>query len=68
MPAGNLMTLRGQLRHLGAAPVLLDAMLQGLEADLFVGEILATPHHRADPDGHLLDGWVVTRPFTEMTA
>lgn len=68
MPAGNLMTLRGQLRHLGAAPVLLDALLQRLEADLFVGEILATPHHRADLDGHLLDGWVVTRPFTEMTA
>jgi transcriptional regulator with XRE-family HTH domain len=68
MPAGNLMALRAQLRHLGAAPALLDALLQGLEADLFVGEILATPHHRADPEGHLLGGWVVTRPFTEMTA
>lgn len=68
MPAGNLMALRAQLRHLGAAPALLDALLQGLEADLFVGEILATPHHRADPDGHLLGEWVVSRPFTEMTA
>lgn len=68
MPAGNLMALRAYLRHLGAAPAILDALLQGLEADLFVGEILATPHHRAHPDGHLLGGWVVTRPFAEMTA
>jgi transcriptional regulator with XRE-family HTH domain len=68
MPAGNLMALCARLRHFGASPSLLDALLHGLEADLFVGEILATPHHRADPDGHLLGGWVVTRPFTEMTA
>src|SRR6266480_1090440 len=43
MPAGNLMALRAELRGLGAAPALLDALTQGLEADLFVGEVLATP-------------------------
>jgi transcriptional regulator with XRE-family HTH domain len=68
MPAGNLMALRAEFRVLGAAPVLLDALTQGLEADLFVGEVLATPHDQARSGGHLLGGWVVTRPFTEMTA
>jgi len=68
MPAGNLMALRAEFRVLGAAPVLLDALTQGLEADLFVGRVLATPHDQARSGGHLLGGWVVTRPFTEMTA
>ena len=68
MPAGNLMALRAEFRVLGAAPALLDALTQGLEADLFVGEVLATPHDQARSGGHLLGGWVVTRPFTEMTA
>jgi transcriptional regulator with XRE-family HTH domain len=68
MPAGNLMALRSEFRSLGAAPALLDAFTQGLEADLFVGEILATPHDQARSGKHLLGGWVVTRPFTEMTA
>src|SRR5215467_4960843 len=68
MSVGNLMALRADLRRLGAAPALLDALTQGLEADLFVGEVLATPHDQARPGGHLLGGWVVTRPFTEMTA
>ena len=66
--AGNLIAIRARLRVLGAAPALLDALRQGLEADLFVGEILATAHDQAHSGGHLLGGWVVTRPFTEMTA
>lgn len=68
MPAGNLMALQAQLRRHGADPGLLDTLAQGLEADLFLGEALATPHHKADPAGHLLGTWVITRPFTEMTA
>jgi transcriptional regulator with XRE-family HTH domain len=31
--AGNLIAICAQLRHLGAAPALLDALRQGLEAD-----------------------------------
>src|SRR5262245_66174383 len=68
VPTGNLMAMRAQLRNLGAAPALLDALTQALEADLFVGEILATSHDQARSGGHLLSGWVGTRPFTEMTA
>lgn len=40
----------------------------GLEVDLFIGQTLATPHRQADPTGHLLGTWVLTRPFTEMVA
>jgi transcriptional regulator with XRE-family HTH domain len=47
VPTGNLMAIRARLRHLGAAPALLDGLTQGLEADLFVGEILATSHDQA---------------------
>ena len=65
---GNLMVLRAELRRFGAAPALLGALAQGLEAGLFVGDVLATSHDQARSDGHLLGGWVVTRPFTEMTA
>jgi hypothetical protein len=68
MSAGNFMALQAQLRRLGTARGLLDALTQGLEADLFIGEALATPHNQADPAGHLLGTWVITRPFTEMTA
>ena len=68
MPTGNLLAIRAQLRRPGAAPALLDALAQGLEADLFVGEVLATSHDQAHSGGHLLGGWVVTRPFTETTA
>ncbi len=68
VPTGNLMVLRAELRRFGAAPALLGALTQGLEADLFVGDVLATSHDQAHSDGHLLGGWVVTRPFTEMTA
>jgi transcriptional regulator with XRE-family HTH domain len=68
MSAGNLLALRTRLRHLGVSPALLAALMQGLEADLFIGQALATPHHLADPAGHFLSTWVITRPFTEMTA
>src|SRR5262249_36464217 len=64
----ELLAIRAQLRRPGAAPALLDALAQGLEADLFVGEVLATSHDQAHSGGHLLGGWVVTRPFTETTA
>jgi len=68
MPAGNFMALQARFRRLGTAPGLLDALAHGLEADLFIGQALAAPHHQADPAGHLLGTWVITRPFTEMTA
>jgi len=38
------------------------------EADLIIGQALATPHHQADPDGHPLGSWVLSRPLTTMTA
>ncbi|MCW2914406.1 MAG: putative transcriptional regulator [Actinomycetia bacterium] len=68
MPAGNFVALRARLRRLGAPAGALDALGLALEADLFIGEALATPHHLADPGSHLLGSWVITRPFTEMVA
>src|SRR5216683_2871395 len=44
MPAGNFLALRTWLRRLGADPGLLDSLTQALEADLFIGQALATPH------------------------
>jgi transcriptional regulator with XRE-family HTH domain len=68
MPTGNFLALRTWLRGLGAGPALLDTLTEGLAADLFIGQALATPHHAADPAGHLLSTWVITRPFTETAA
>jgi hypothetical protein len=62
------LALHAEFRRLGAKPLLLGALSEALEADLFIGEALATPHDRADPSEHVLGSWVVTRPFTEMTA
>jgi len=49
MPAGNFMALQAQFRRLGTAPGLLDALAHGLEADLFIGQALAAPHHQPIP-------------------
>jgi hypothetical protein len=68
MPTGNFLALRTRLRDLGARPGLLDTLTEGLAADLFIGQALATPHHAAHPAGHLLSTWVITRPFTETVA
>src|SRR5450432_3580993 len=48
-PTGNFLTLRTRLRRLGADANLLDSLTLGLEADLFIGQILATAHPLADP-------------------
>jgi len=42
MPTGNFMALRIRLRGLGAGPGLLDTLTEGLAADLFIGQALAT--------------------------
>jgi hypothetical protein len=68
IPTGNFLALRTRLRGLGAGPGLLDTLTEGLAADLFIGQALATPHHAADPAGHLLSTWVIRRPFTETAA
>jgi transcriptional regulator with XRE-family HTH domain len=68
MSAGNYLALRTRLCRLGTGPGLLDTLTHGLEADLFIGQALATPRHLADPTGHLLSTWVLTRPFTETAA
>lgn len=68
MPAGNFLALRNRLRHLGATSPLLRALTLALEADHFLAQALATPHHRAEPASHPLGSWVLSRPLTEMTA
>jgi Helix-turn-helix len=68
MPAGHFLGLRSRLRGLGAISPLLQALTRAMEADHIVGHALATPHHRADPHGHPLGSWVLSRPLTTMTA
>ncbi|WP_283136166.1 helix-turn-helix domain-containing protein [Rhizohabitans arisaemae] len=68
IPAGNFLALTNRLRRLGADPVLLDGLTMALQADLFLGQALATPHAHADPAEHLLGSWVITRPFTGLVA
>jgi transcriptional regulator with XRE-family HTH domain len=68
MPAGNFLALRNRLRYLGAASPLLGALTLALETDHLLALALATEHHRADPDGHPLASWVLSRPLTAMTA
>jgi transcriptional regulator with XRE-family HTH domain len=67
MPAGSFLALRNRLRYLGATSPLLRALTLALEADHFLAQALATPHQRADPEGHPLGSWVLSRPLTEMT-
>jgi DNA-binding transcriptional regulator YiaG len=66
MPTGSFLAMRTRIRRLGAHPSLLDALDSAMEADHFLAQALSTPHSRAEPDGHLLGSWVITRPFTEM--
>ncbi|MBV9448044.1 MAG: helix-turn-helix domain-containing protein [Streptosporangiaceae bacterium] len=68
MPAGQFLALRSWLRHLGATPALLRTLTQALEADHILGHALATPRRAADPDGHPLGSWVLSRPLTVLTA
>jgi len=68
MPAGQFLALRSRLSHLGAAPSLLRTLTQALEADHILGHALATPHAAADPDGHPLGSWVLSRPLTMLIA
>jgi transcriptional regulator with XRE-family HTH domain len=68
MPAGHFLTLQARLRRLGASPALLQALSLAMDADLFIGQALDTPHSSVDADDHLLATWVTDRPFTEMAA
>lgn len=68
IPAGQFLALRGRLARLGAATGLLHALTMALEADTILGQALATPHQHADPDGHPLSSWVLSRALTVMTA
>jgi hypothetical protein len=68
MPAGNFLALRNRLRHRGAASPLLGALTLALETDHLLALALATEHQRADPAGHPLASWVLSRPLTAMTA
>jgi transcriptional regulator with XRE-family HTH domain len=68
MPAGQFLALRSRLSRLGATPALLGALTLALEADHILAQALATPHHQADPEGHPLGSWVLSRPLTTMTA
>lgn len=68
MPTGHFLALQARLRRLGASPALLQALSLALDADLFIGQALDTPHSSVDPDEHLLATWVTDRPFTEMAA
>jgi hypothetical protein len=68
IPAGSFLALRNRLRYLGATSPLLRALTLALEADHFLAQALATPHHGADPGHHPLGSWVLSRPLTEMTA
>ena len=66
--AGQFLALRNRLRRLGAASGLLRALTLALEADHILGQALATPHRHADPGGHPLGSWVLSRPLTTLIA
>jgi transcriptional regulator with XRE-family HTH domain len=68
MPAGHFLALRSKLGCLGASSTLLVALTLALEADHVLAHALATPHRQADPDGHPLGSWVLSRPLTIMIA
>jgi hypothetical protein len=68
MPAGQFLALRSRLARLGADCGPVHALTVALEADHILGQALATPHSHADPDGHPLSTWVLSRPLTVMTA
>ena len=68
MPAGSFLALRSPLRHLGAVSPPLGVLTLALETDHMLGVALATPHHRAEPAGHPLASWVLSRLLTAMAA
>ena len=68
VPAGQFLALRNRLRQLGAASGLLRVLTLALEADHILGQALATPHRHADPGGHPLGLWVLSRPLTTLIA
>lgn len=67
VPAGAYLKLRHLLHRLGASPKLLNQLDTGLEADRFIGYVLASDEP-IDLDNHPLATWVITRPFTELVA
>jgi hypothetical protein len=68
VPAGQFLALRSRLSQLGASSALLRTLTQALEADHILGHALATPQRDADPDGHPLGSWVLSRPLTILAA
>lgn len=66
MSAGKFVALQVRLRAMGAHPALLKALGLAVEADLFLGQVLATAERKASPADHLLGSWVITRPFTGL--
>lgn len=67
VPTGSYRRLRHLLHRLGASPRLLAQLDTGLEADRFIGYVLASDGP-IDLDNHPLATWVITRPFTELVA
>lgn len=67
IPAGSYLRLRHLLHRLGASPRLLVQLDTALEADRFIGYMLASDGP-IDLDNHPLATWVITRPFTELVA
>lgn len=67
VPAGNYLRLRHLLHRLGASHRLVTQLDTALEADRFIGYVLAADGS-IDLDNHPLATWVITRPFTELVA
>lgn len=65
--AGAYLKLRHLLHRLGASPRLLAQLDTGMEADRFIGYVMAA-EGPIDLDNHPLATWVITRPFTELVA
>ena len=65
--AGAYMKLRHLLHRLGASPRLLAQLDTGMEADRFIGYVMAADGP-IDLENHPLATWVITRPFTELVA
>lgn len=65
--AGAYLKLRHLLHRLGASPRLLGQLDTGMEADRFIGYVMAADEP-IDLDNHPLATWVITRPFTELVA
>jgi transcriptional regulator with XRE-family HTH domain len=66
IPAGTFVALQNRLRDLGADPVWVQTLIQAVDADLFLGQILDTPHSAAEPAGHLLGSRTLTRSMTGL--